>query len=119
MAIPAIPPVLIAEELELELDVAAGLCEEEVVVVAGEGAEVAGTTVGMNCDVEVTVPEEITPLGPRLRYALQSGFSASGHVSSWQRLYNCVPTAGEHRTLYFAFNCDDSSSASCGANPKY
>jgi len=123
IAIPAIPPELSVVELELEAEV--GLCVEpavvlEAVVVALEGAIVLETEEGVNCDdVAVAVPEETTPLGPRSRYASQSGLGASGQLGSWQRLYNCVPTGGEHRTLYCAFNCADNSSLSCCENPQW
>lgn len=111
MATPAIPPGLRTAAgvgCGAEEDVCEAAVED---VVDGDGIEVVDdTTDGVNAPelVAEAAPLDTTPLGPKFTYAPQSGFCASGQVSSWHKLYNWVPTAGEHRTLYLAFNCRDS-----------
>lgn len=110
MATPAIPPGLRTAGAGAEVD--EGVCEAGVdAVVEGDDAEVGDDTAdGVNAPelVALAPPLVTTPLGPKFTYAPQSGFCASGQVSSWHKLYNCVPTAGEQRTLYLAFNCRES-----------
>jgi hypothetical protein len=89
-------------------------------VVETEEVVVDDTTDGVNPaeEVAVTEPLLITPLGPKFTYAAQSGVPESGQVSSWHKLYSCVPTAGEQRTLYFALSCILTWLASDSENPQ-